>query len=355
MEFRENVSLAEYTTMKVGGPARYLACIGNEKELVEALGFAKEKGLSVIVIGEGSNTIFADKGYDGLVIINRIKGIEVSEKEGSFSIRAGSGEKWDDVVKKSVDLSLTGMEALSLIPGSVGAAPVQNIGAYGQDISGVLESVEVYDETRQKFEIISREECGLGYRTSIFKWGHPDYEEGRYIITAVTFRLKRGFLEPPFYKDIEAYLKENNISEYTPANIREAVLQIRTKKLPDPKKAPNSGSFFRNPIVSKEKFTQIEEEEPSINEVPEGWSQPPRWILPDSSVKIAAGWLLEQVGYSAYYDKATGMETWPTQNLTLVNKSAKSAEDVIKFRDVIVNKVKDKFGIELEEEVRVIE
>lgn len=355
MKFEENVPLAEYTTMRVGGPARYLTHIKNKEELVEAVEFAKEKDLEIMIIGGGANTVFSDQGYGGLVIINEIKGVEVSEDGQGVLVKAGSGEIWDDVVKKSVELDLTGIEAMTMVPGTVGAAPVHNIGCYGQELSETFVVLEAYDRKEEKFVELTKEDCGFGYRTSVLRFDHPKSEEGRYIVVSVTMKLKKGSMEAPFYKDLEAYFKENNISDFSPTNVRRALIHIRTNKLPDPKEVANSGSFFRNPVVSKEKFNQIEKKEPSINDSPEGWPQPPRWFLPDGSVKIAAGWLVEQAGYSSHSDEETGMATWPTQNLTIVNKKAKSAGDVIKFKDDIKRKVKNKFGIDLEEEVRVIE
>jgi len=351
LNFQENVPLDKYSTMRVGGSARYLAQVQSREDVIEAVKFAKEKDLSIKVIGSGSNTLFTDAGYDGLVVINAIKGIEILEEdEGTVLIKSGAGEVWDDLVRRSVDMELSGIEATSIVPGTVGAAPVHNVGCYGQEVSETLVELTAYDLEKGEFVTLQNEDCGFQYRTSRFE----KEDRGHFAITDATFRLKRTPMEPPFYKDVEKYFEENDIVERSPTAVREAVIAIRTRKLPDPKVVANNGSFFRNPIISKEQFDVLLEKEPVLNETPAGWPQPPRWVLSDGRVKLAAARLVELAGFSNYEDSETGMATWPKQNLVLINKSAKGAKDVIAFRDKIVKAVEGRFGIHLEDEVEIV-
>ncbi len=351
LDIKENVSLREYSTMRVGGSARYLVAVLTLEDLVEALAFAKEKNLPVFVVGGGSNVVFLDSGYAGLVIACRIKGVEVlRESAEHVFLKVGAGEVWDDVVLQSVEMKLSGIEAISIVPGLVGAAPVHNIGCYGQEVSETITELTAYDTKEEKTIVFENRDCRFGYRTSRFE----KEDKGRFIVIDVTLRLNRKRMEPPFYKDVERYFEKYNIKEYSPEKVREAVIAIRTRKLPDPKKIANTGSFFRNVIVSRKEFNDMAVVVPSLNEAPEGWSQPPRWFLPNGMVKIAAARLVELAGFSSYEDKETGMATWPRQNLVLVNRNAKSAADVIAFRDKIARAVKEMFGIGLEDEVEIV-
>ena len=351
LNIKENVLLKDYSTMGVGGPARYLVEILSLKDLVEALAFAKKRDLPVFVVGGGSNVVFPDKGYVGVIIACRITGFEVlRETEHNVFIRVGAGEVWDDVVFKSVKMGLSGIEAMSIVPGLVGAAPVHNVGCYGQEVSETIVELSAYDIKKEKTVIFKNKDCKFGYRTSRFE----KEDKGRFIIVDVTFRLNRVGMKAPFYKDVEKYFTEHNIKEYSPDKVREAITAIRTYKLPDPKKVANTGSFFRNPVVSMKEFDDMAKKVPSLNEAPRGWPQPPRWFLPDGRVKIAAARLVELAGFSAYEDKETGMATWPRQNLVLVNRNAKSCADVIAFRNKIARAVRDMFDIELENEVEIV-
>ncbi|MDZ4231299.1 MAG: UDP-N-acetylmuramate dehydrogenase [Patescibacteria group bacterium] len=352
LDFQENVSLKDYCTMRVGGAARYLVHVKSKEDVVEAVSFAKGKDIPQRVIGGGTNTLFTDEGYHGLVIVDGIKGMEIMEQdEASVLIKCSAGEIWDDLVKRSIDMELSGIEATSIVPGTVGAAPVHNVGCYGQEVSETITELTAYDTSIDEFVNILGGECGFKYRTSRFE----QEDKGKFIITDVTFKLRKIPMEPPFYKDVEKYFEENNILEYSPAAVREAVMAIRNRKLPDPKVIPNNGSFFRNPVIGKNQFDELIQRVPSLKEIPSGWSQPPHWILADGKVKLAAARLVELAGFSNYEDAETGMATWPRQNLVLINKSAKSADDVMVFKDKIISAVMDKFGVELEEEVEIID
>ena len=352
LDIKENVALKDYSTMRVGGPARYLTAVSTQEELVEALDFAKKKSLPVFVVGGGSNVVFLDSGYGGLVIACRVKGFKVlRETKKHVFIKVGAGEVWDNVVSRSVEMGLSGIEAMSIVPGLVGAAPIHNIGCYGQEVSETILELTAYDTKKEEGVIFENQDCKFGYRISRFE----KEDKGRYVVLDVTFRLGHTWMKPPFYKDVEQYFKEHGVKEYSPNEIRKAVIAIRTYKLPDPNKIANTGSFFRNPVVSMKKFNNIAERVPSLNEAPKGWPQPPRWFLSDGKVKIAAARLVELAGFSSYEDKETGMATWPRQNLVLVNQNARSAADVIVFRNKIVKAVKDMFDIELEDEVEIVQ
>lgn len=341
MNVSENVSLADYSTMGLGGKAAYLTEVGTPDEVVEALEWAGKRGLPALMIGGGSNIVWSDEGFPGLVLIDKIPGYEISgETSDDVTLRLGSGEPWDSVVERSVKAGLTGIESLSLVPGSTGATPIQNVGAYGQEISQTLVSVEAYDTKLKDFVTIPGTECGFSYRNSRFKTGH---DRGRFYITAITLKLRKGNPEPPFYGVLEAYLKEHGVTEYTPAVIRDAVIAIRTSKLPDPAVIRNTGSFFANPVVDEDRFLDLSDKFPDI----------PNWVT-DAGIKLSAAWLIAQAGFKDYHDSATGMATWPKQPLVLVNEKAGSTADLLEFKRKIVEAVQAKFGITLEQEPELL-
>ncbi|HTE57287.1 MAG TPA: UDP-N-acetylmuramate dehydrogenase [Verrucomicrobiae bacterium] len=351
MNIQENVPLSAHSTMQLGGPARYLADIASRNDLTEALTWAAQKQLPVMMIGTGSNIIWGDKGFAGLVLVNKITGFEIQDIDASSKyLIVGGGENWDSVVARAVEQGLSGIELLSRIPGTAGAAPVQNIGAYGAQLSDVLVTLETYDLQANKFVTLMAADCAFGYRTSRFK----SADKGRFFITGITIRLEHGMAQPPYYRDIQAYIEQNKVTDITLASLRDIVSHIREKKLPDPRIIPNTGSFFQNPIISKEAYQTIVENHPQIEKAPMGWSQPPRWFLDNEQVKLSAGWLVEQAGFKAYEDKETGMATWPYQNLVLTNKGAHSTADLLKFKQKIIDAVQAKFGVALVQEPELI-
>jgi UDP-N-acetylmuramate dehydrogenase len=274
------------------------------------------------------------------VIVNQIRGAEVyDEKKDSVNLDVGAGEVWDHLVATTVDNGWSGIEFLSLIPGTVGAAPVQNIGAYGAEIADILVSVKVYDTKEKKFSTLSKEDCGFAYRSSRFKTIY----KSRYIITGITLKLSTSPPTPPFYEALEKYFMERNINKYTPSSIREAVIAIRASKLPDPAKVANNGSFFTNPFVSQVQYEQLKQRYPGIK----GWPK-------DGHVKLAAGWLVEKAGFRGFRDEQTGMATWPAQALVLVNEHAKSTADLLAFKQKIVGKVQEMFDVTLEQEPELL-
>ncbi len=342
MDLKENVSLSRYSAMRLGGTARYAATAYSEKEIPNITAWAKEKQLPFIVIGEGSNIIWRDEGFNGLIIINRILGRQVlSEDSSGATIRVGAGEHWDTVVERTVSNGWSGLEFLSAIPGTAGAGPVQNIGAYGQELSQVLVEIEAWDNQLSSTVKIPNAECGFAYRTSRFKTN----DKGRFVITHLTLKLSKTSPVPPFYESLQNYLDDHGIRDFSPKNIREAVVAIRKEKLPDPSVVANNGSFFTNPIIDKSKFDEIKAKFPEVKD----------WPMPDGKIKISAGWLVEQAGFTKdIHDSQTGMATWRGSALVLVNERAQRTTDLLAFKQKIVDKVQAMFGISLEQEPELL-
>ena len=340
MNVVENVSLRDYSAMRLGGKARFFGQAASEDELKKLIAWAKKQDVPMIVVGEGSNIIWRDKGFDGLLIANRITGREVlDEDEKSATIRVGAGEVWDSIVEWTVRKDLSGIEFLSAIPGLTGAAPVQNIGAYGAEISQTLVELNALDTHSDEFVVIKNQACGFAYRTSRFK----TTDKGRFIITSITLKLSKSPPAPPFYESLEKYLAKRKIKDYTPRAIREAVTAIRAIKLPSPARVANNGSFFTNPIIDKKQFEQLQKNYPDIKGWPHG-----------TKVKVSAGWLLEEAGFKGVHDQQTGMGTWPAQALVLVNEHAKNTADLLTFKQKIQTKVHQVFGIVLEQEPELL-
>jgi UDP-N-acetylmuramate dehydrogenase len=341
MNISDNISLAEFSTMRLGGNAAHLVEIRTRQDVAEGLAWARQNLVPAIMIGGGSNIVWKDEGFPGLVMVNRIMGYEVQEiDESSIYITLGSGEPWDAVVERTVLAGYTGIEALSLIPGSAGATPVQNVSAYGQEISQTLTTVEAYDTQTSQFVTIPASDCGFAYRTSRFK----TTDRGRFFITGLTLSLAKGNPMPPFYGSVQAYFDEHNITDYTPNNLREAVIAIRSAKLPDPAVVHNTGSFFTNPIIPKNKFLTMNIDDATT----------PHWPVGNDAVKLSAAWLIDQAGFKDYHDPETGMATWPRQSLVLINEHAQSTAALLTFKQKIVDAVQAKFGITLEQEPELL-
>jgi len=336
MTISENVSLKNYSTMRLGGNARYLCEIHTENDLLQALEFATNNNLKFKVIGSGSNLIWPDNGFDGLVIVNKIENFKIDGTQ----VEIGAGEDWDSVVEKTVNNNLSGIEFLSLIPGSTGATPVQNVGAYGCEIKDVLVSLRAYDTEQNQIVEITNVECGFGYRSSRFN----GVDSGRFIITSIKLQLSSDNPAPPFYDSLQKYFELNNISTYSPQAIREAVISVRTAKLPDPDYVANNGSFFSNPIIDSTDFENIKIVFPEIV----GWPF-------EDGIKVSAAWLIENSGFKDFHDAETGLATWATQPLVIINEHANSTADLVKFRDKIIKAVYDKFRILLQQEPELVE
>lgn len=334
MDIHTNIPLKNYTTMRLGGPARFMTEVHTPEEVAEVCKKATSQGLKIFILGGGSNVIVPDNGFDGIVVRNRIPGFEVVDEPGRATIKIGAGENWDEVVKRTVDLNLSGIEAMSAIPGTAGAAPVQNVGAYGQEIAETLVSLEAYDILGDSFVTLQNSDCGFSYRHSIFRGAAA----GRYVITSITLRLYKTPPQPPFYKAVQDYFDTHAITIFTPAAIRDAVIAIRTDKLPDPALLPNTGSFFKNAIIEDWQLDELRKEYPDI----------PTYDLPDGRFKIPTGWLIEQTGLKG--KTLHGMRVHDKNALVLINESAQNYSDLAAARDEIIGAVRDKFHIIIEQE-----
>ncbi|MCL2038334.1 UDP-N-acetylmuramate dehydrogenase [Candidatus Saccharibacteria bacterium] len=329
----ENVKISSLTTMKIGGPARYVAEVEEVGEIAKWLDFAEDKGLPVFLMGAGANIIGRDEGFDGVVLMCKIRGFEVLEQTArEITVRVGAGEILDDIVKILSERGYTGVEGLASIPGTVGAAPVQNVGAYGQEIEQVLERVESYDMQERQMREFGHDECGFAYRQSIFNHG-PN--AGRYFITHVVLKLKKGELKPPFYTSLQRYLEEHNIKDYSPESIRRAVAAVREVKLPDPRFEASAGSFFKNIYLSDEEAEAARERGIEV------WRERGQNI-------VNSGWLIQQAGLSGrtFY----GVRVSEKAALILINDHARGYSDLARARERIVWAVEKQFGYRLEQE-----
>lgn len=343
IQVKENINLYPFTTLNVGGKAKYFVSVSTEDELKEAVNFAKENALPIFFLGGGSNILVSDDGFDGLVVLKGISGFDYSVENGAAMVTVGSGENWDDVVRRTVELGFAGIECLSGIPGMVGAAPVQNIGAYGQEVSNVIREVRAYDLKTNTFVELSNNECKFGYRKSLFN----TYEKGRYVITKVILELVPNGKPTLKYHDLQAKFADNAIP--TLSEVRDAVIEIRRSKgaayVGGELEFKSAGSFFKNPIVSREVFE-------SVKKVMEGMEQPATpwfWDLPNGKVKIAAAYLLEKAGFTKGY-KMGKAGISPKHALSLINLGGANAEDIINLAKEVIKGVEDKFGIRLEAE-----
>ncbi len=335
MDIHTNIPLKNYPTMRLGGPARFMTEVHTPEEVAEVCRNAKSQNLRIFILGGGSNLIVPDSGFDGIVVRNRIPGFEVVVDEpGRATIKIGAGENWDEVVRRTVDMNLSGIEAMSAIPGTSGAAPVQNVGAYGQEIAETLVSLEAYDIQTDSFVTLQNSDCGFSYRHSIFR----GEAAGRYVITSIALQLYKTPPQPPFYKAVQDYFDASNITLYTPLTIREAVIAIRTDKLPDPSILPNTGSFFKNAIVEDWQLEELRKEYPDI----------PTYDLPDGRFKVPTGWLIEKAGLKG--KTLHGIHVHDKNALVLINESAKSYDDLASARDEIIGTVRDTFHIMIEQE-----
>ena len=335
MDIRTDVSLKPYLTMQLGGNVHTMVDLYTNDDVVAVCTMARQQQAELFVLGGGSNTLAQDSGFAGIVARNRIAGFSiVTEDDASTTITIGAGEVLDTIVAKTVANGLSGIEALSAIPGTAGAAPVQNVGAYGQEIADTLISLEAYDRQQECFVLLSAADCEFSYRHSIFR----GREMGRYIITSITLRLRKGLPQPPFYQAVQDYLTTHAIAAPTPQDIRQAVMTIRANKLPDPAKLPNTGSFFKNAIISSEAFAQLQQYYPTV----------PHYALADGRVKVPSGWLIEQAGLKG--SVLHGMKVHDKNAVVLINQSATSYHDLAAAREEIIRTVEEKFGITIVQE-----
>jgi len=334
VEFREHVPLAPYTTLRVGGPARWFAEAASEEDILEALRFARDKSLPLFVLGGGSNLLVADAGFDGLVLRIALRGVE---RDGD-TLHAAAGEDWDALVLRSLKEGLAGIECLSGIPGTVGGTPVQNVGAYGQEVSSTVVEVAAIEIATGQRGTFPGAECGFTYRTSRFNL----QDAGRYILTRVSYKLKPDTEGQVSYPEVQRTLAE--IAKPTLADVREAVLQLRRGKGmvlvegdPDSRSA---GSFFKNPIVTEQQAEAIAAEVDASM---------PRFAGPSGGIKLSAAWLIEHAGFCK--GMALGNAAISSKHtLALVNRGSATSAEILQLRDRIAGAVQTKFGITLQQE-----
>ncbi len=339
----EYVDSKEFSTINIGGKFRYFTIISSIEELISFYDIAQNDGqfkdIPMFVLGGGSNIIFSEGVLDVIALKNEIKGFEIINENNDFiDIKVGSGEIWDNVVEKTVEMGLSGFEPMSFIPGTVGAIPVQNVGAYGTEAKDVVLGVEVFNTKDGSLDVILNKDCNFSYRNSIFKGEY----KGKYFITHVTFRLSKSYPKVPNYPSVLDYFESKKKLNPTLSDIRNAIISIRKEKLPDPKEIPNVGSFFKNPIIPIDKLDSIKFKFPEVKFFEVG----------KNLFKIPAGWLIENVGLKG---KSFGnIYIYDKNALVLINKGGATKSDLIYAKTKIVEKVNNIFGIILEEEPEMI-
>jgi UDP-N-acetylmuramate dehydrogenase len=335
---REHVLLAGYTTLGVGGPARWFVEAPDEATVADALAWARARGVAARVLGGGSNLVVADEGVDALVVRLAVRGIACVERAGAVQLTAAAGEPWDDVVRHSVERGWAGLECLSGIPGLVGATPIQNVGAYGQEVADTVTSVRALDTRRAVVVDMPASACGFAYRDSVFKRDEP----GRFVVLAVTYRLIAGGAPTIRYADVERHLRERGVRAPGLADVRESVLAVRRSKsmVIDAADANrrSCGSFFTNPVVKREALPEIERRT--------GDATMPRWPQADGTVKLSAAWLIERAGFRrGQREGAVGLST--RHALAIVAHDGARAADVIAFAGRVQQAVAERFGVTL--------
>jgi UDP-N-acetylmuramate dehydrogenase len=334
MDLKQNISLKPFNTFGIDVLAKEFGAFSSVGELHELIGIRKDHPL--LVLGGGSNILFT-KNFDGLILKNNLKGIElVNENDEHVFIKAGAGENWHGFVMHCIENKYAGVENLSLIPGSVGASPMQNIGAYGVEIKDVFHELEAYHIKDRGSRTFSNEECKFGYRESVFK----NIFKNQFIITSVTYRLNKKPVYHTSYGAIQQELESMGVKELSIRAISQAVINIRSSKLPDWTKLGNAGSFFKNPQVGIEMYNSLKSEYPSIVGFPQG-----------EGMKLAAGWLIEQCGWKGYRKGDAGC--YPKQALVLVNYGNSKGSEIFDLSEDIIQSVNKKFGVLLEREVNI--
>jgi UDP-N-acetylmuramate dehydrogenase len=337
LQIQQNVSLKNFNTFGVDVNARYFAEINHEDELVELFMDPQWQQTERLILGGGSNMLLISD-FDGLVIRLNIRGIEHRISHNEVFVEAGAGEVWNDLVNFCVTREYAGLENLSLIPGSVGASPIQNIGAYGVELKDVFYNCKAFGIATGQFKTFTKEDCKFGYRESIFK----SELKGQYIIVSVKFQLS---LIPNLnlsYGAIGQELTARHIIEPTIRDVSQVVSYIRVAKLPDPSTIGNAGSFFKNPVITAGEFMPLHAKFPDVVNYPAGADH----------VKLAAGWLIEQCGWKGKVVGNTG--TWKNQALVLVNHGGATGQEVYNFSSQIIDSVYTKFGVTLQREVNII-
>ncbi len=337
-QWQENISLSNYTTLKTGGVARYFTTVRTVEEVGAAVRFAEQNGLPPLILGGGSNLLVADAGYPGAVIKIEIVGCDyvVSDADDVF-LTCGAGEALDEVVADTVRRGYWGLENLSAIPGTIGATPVQNVGAYGVEVKDVIERVEVYDTRTHTVKILSNADCCFSYRHSIFKT-----EEGAsLVITKVTFRLSKLAKPKLEYEDLRQRFRADE--GVALVDLRAAIIKIRDGKFPDWRVVGTAGSFFKNPVVLRAQGEALRAQHQQL----------PLYAVNDKQVKLSLGYILDKIGNLKGY-RLGNVGLYEKQALVLINHGNATTDEIVAFVAIIKEKVKTETGIEIEEEVRLV-
>jgi len=338
MRIEKNISLKPFNTFNVDAIAKYFSEVNNHSEFRDVLHNKELRTEKKLILGGGSNILFT-KDLDGIVIkINNSEIEVISETEENILIQVDAGVEWDSFVKYTIDEGICGLENLSLIPGNVGAAPIQNIGAYGVEVKDFIENVNVMMISDLEEKSYSNLECNFSYRNSIFK----NELKNKFLITSVLFKFSKRNKINLTYAPLNDYFAGKSENEISLVNLRDAVISIRESKLPDPNKLGNAGSFFKNPIITKEKYEELKVEYPDLNGYPEN----------NSKVKISAGWLIEKCGLKGKRIGDVGVHE--KQALVIVNYGNASGSEIIHFSKMIQSEVENKFNINLINEVNIL-
>jgi UDP-N-acetylmuramate dehydrogenase len=340
MNLQENISLRPYNTFGIEAKAKYFTAFRTLEQLEEIISDPELQSLrhELLILGGGSNLLFT-RDFEGMVLKNDISGIEVIREDEDFIyVKAGAGENWHQFVLYCLQHNYAGVENLSLIPGNVGASPMQNIGAYGVEIKDVFYELEAFHLGDRATERFSLTDCAFGYRESVFKRKYKN----QFAITSVTYRLRKQPVFNTSYGAIQQELDSMGIKELSIQVISQAVINIRSSKLPDWKTIGNAGSFFKNPQIPNEQFKGLKEKFPTIVAFP----------ADTEHTKLAAGWLIEQCGWKGYRKGDAGC--YLKQALVLVNYGNAKGKEIIELSEQIIESVKEKFGVELEREVNIV-
>ena len=338
MNVLENYPLKKLNTFGINVKSKYLVEVNSTEEILEIIQSGKFKNLKKLVLGGGSNVLFT-KDYNGLIILNKIKGKKVTYQDAdSVKLLVGAGENWHELVMYTVEKGWGGIENLSLIPGNTGTAPMQNIGAYGVEIKDTFVELEALEISTGKIEKFNKEKCKFAYRESIFK----NEKKNQYIILNITLELNKNPKLSVNYGEIKNDLKNKNIHLPTIKDVSEAIISIRKRKLPDPKKIGNSGSFFKNPVVNFNKLKKLKEKHPNIVNYP----------INKNEFKIAAGWMIEKAGWKGKTINNYGVHK--NQSLVLVNYGDAKGIEIYNLSKKIIVDIEEKFGISLVREVNII-
>jgi UDP-N-acetylmuramate dehydrogenase len=338
MKIARNIPLNRHSSFNLGGKADYFVSVTNIEELIKAIKSARMMGIPFLVAGGFSNMLFSDEGFRGLIIRNDIKGYEFFEKNGNIFVSAGAGESWDSFVKNMIKRGLYGLENLSGIPGSVGATPIQNVGAYGREVSDMISWVEVLNTETLEREILTNRQCNFGYRDSFFK----SQEGKKFIVLEVGFKLQKEGVPDIKYKDLKNYFNDSG-ERPTPASVRDAVMLIRSKKFPDLSKVGCGGSFFKNPIVNKEILENLLSKHEGV----------PHYEMGDGTYKVPLAYILEHVvPWKGVNRKTVGVHS--EQPIVLVHYGGGSANELKKLSDEIQHTVSKETNILITPEISFV-